>query len=53
MIQSTRNAADELASLLEADRKRANLPPPQSVVDEPPKRRKPAPKVKDRAPPPA
>jgi len=35
MIQSTRNAADELAGLLEADRKRAKLPPPQPVTTAP------------------
>lgn len=34
MIQSTRNAADELASLLEADRQRARLPEARPVTDE-------------------
>jgi voltage-gated potassium channel Kch len=32
MIQSTRNAAEELAALLEADRLRAGLPPPSETA---------------------
>ena len=35
MIQSTRNAAEELAGLLEADRQRARLPEPRPVTDPP------------------
>ncbi|MBS0410251.1 MAG: cation:proton antiporter [Proteobacteria bacterium] len=35
MIQSTRNAAEELAGLLEADRQRARLPEPKPVTDPP------------------
>ena len=35
MIQSTRNAAEELAGLLDADRQPARLPEPRPVTDPP------------------